>query len=40
MDMGLIDPTPLISEKIPFDRIEEVFSRTDRGDLKILVQIS
>lgn len=40
MDMGLIDPTPLISEKIPFDRIVEVFSRTDRGDLKILVQIS
>jgi alcohol dehydrogenase len=40
MDVGLIDPTPLISETIPFDRVQEVFQRPDRGDLKVLVQIS
>ncbi len=40
MDLGLIDPTPLISETVPFDRIKEVFQRpATGGDLKILVTI-
>jgi alcohol dehydrogenase len=40
MDLGLIDPIPLISETVPFDRIEEVFQRPATGrDLKILVTI-
>ena len=38
MDLGLIDPTPLISETVPFDRITEIFQRPAAGgDLKILV---
>ncbi len=38
MGLGLIDPTPLISETVPFDRIEEIFQHpAGRGDLKILV---
>lgn len=40
MEAGLVDPTPLISEVVPFDRIEDVFRRTGHGDLKVLVQIS
>ena len=39
MDLGLIDPTPLISRTVPFDRIEEVFREPKGADLKILVQM-
>jgi alcohol dehydrogenase len=40
MDLGLIDPTPLISETVPFERIEEIFQRPAQGgDLKILVKM-
>lgn len=40
MDLGLIDPTPLITEILPFSRVEEAFDKTrSRDALKILVRM-
>ena len=40
MNLGLIDPTPLITEILPFSRAEEAFDKTRYPDvLKILVRM-